>query len=324
MEAGMQRRAVLRGGLALPWAAAAIAAPLRFPLRPITLICPWPAGGSSDAVLRAFADSAARVLGVAVVVENRPGVGGTLGATAMLRAAPDGYTLTQLPLGVFRLPHMQKMAFDPLKDLSPIIGLSGYTFGLAATLDAPYKTLPDMVAWARAHPGLLVYGHTGAGTTPHLAFEEFAHLAGFTTQDVPFKGSAEITQAILGGHLPLMSGTLEFAPHVRAGKLRLLATLGAQRSKAFPDTPTVKECGWDTVSESPFGIAGPKGMDAAVVRVLHDAFKQTLTDPKVLETLDRFQQPLIYLNTEDYKRYAVRTFEAERLTIARMGLAKKA
>jgi tripartite-type tricarboxylate transporter receptor subunit TctC len=295
----------------------------KFPNKPITLICPWPPGGSSDAVVRAFGDSAARVLGVPVLVENKPGVGGTLGATAMVTAKPDGYTLTQLPLGIYRLPHMQKMAFDPVKDLTHIVCLTGYTFGIAATMDAPFKTLKEMVDWARANPGKLTYGHTGTGTTPHLAFEEFAFKAGFKTQDVPYKGSAEIMQAILGGHIPVMSGTTEFAPHVKAGKLRLLATLGRERNKAFADVPTVKESGWDTISESPFGIGGPKGMDPAVTRTLHDAFRATLQDPKVLEALDKFFQPVIYLNTEEYTRYAVRTFEAERATIERMGLAKK-
>lgn len=321
----MQRRSLLAAGLAAPLASSftSALAQERFPARTITLICPWPSGGSSDAVMRAFGDSAAKVLGVPVIVENRPGVGGTLGATAMQQAKPDGYTLTQLPLGIYRLPHMQKMAFDPVKDLTHIVCLTGYTFGLAATLDAPYKTLKEMVAWAKANPGQLTYGHTGIGTTPHLAFEEFAHQAGFKTQDIPYKGSAEIMQAILGGHIPLMSGTTEFAPHVKAGKLRLLATLGRERNKAFPDVPTVKESGWDTISESPFGIGGPRGMDPAIVRTLHDAFRKTLEDPKVLETLEKFFQPVIYMGTEDYQRYAARTFEAERATIERMGLARK-
>ncbi|MBL8320407.1 MAG: tripartite tricarboxylate transporter substrate binding protein [Burkholderiaceae bacterium] len=311
--------------------AAAMAAPFvnslraqeRFPSRAISLICPWPPGGSSDAVVRAFGDSAARVLGVPVITENKPGVGGTLGATAMQQAKPDGYALTQLPLGIYRLPHMQKMAFDPVKDLTHIVCLTGYTFGITATLDAPYKTLKEMVDWAKANPGKLTYGHTGTGTTPHLAFEEFAHKAGFKAQDVPFKGSAEIVQAILGGHIPVMSGASEFGPLVQAGKLRLLATLGRQRTKVFPDAPTVAESGWDTVSDSPFGIGGPKGMDPAVVRVLHDAFRKTLEDPKVLETLDKFMQPVIYMNSADYSRYAERTFEAERATVERLGLAKK-
>jgi tripartite-type tricarboxylate transporter receptor subunit TctC len=316
----LNRRQFTAASLALPLA---VPAQDRFPSRPITLICPWPPGGSSDAVVRAFGDSAARALNQTVVVVNQPGVGGTLGATAMVNAKPDGYTITQLPLGIYRLPHMQKMAFDPVKDLTHIVCLTGYTFGIAATMEAPFRTLKEMVSWAQANPGKLTYGHTGTGTTPHLAFEEFALAAGFKTQDVPFKGSAEIMQAILGGHIPVMSGTTEFAPHVKAGKLRLLATLGRERNKAFPDVPTVKESGWPTISESPFGIGGPKGMDPAVVKVLHDAFRGTLQDPKVLEALDKFYQPVIYMGTEEYQAYAVRTFEAERATIERMGLAKK-
>jgi tripartite-type tricarboxylate transporter receptor subunit TctC len=314
-------------------AAALIAAPAlrstrafaqdKYPSKPITLICPWPTGGSSDAVVRAFGESLGRQLGGPVIIENKPGVGGTLGATAMLQAKPDGYTLTQLPLGIYRLPHMQKMPFDPVKDITHIACVTGYTFGLAATMDAPYKTLKEMVAWAKANPGKLTYGHTGTGTTPHLAFEEFSQKAGITSQDIPYKGSAEILQAILGGHIPLMSGTTEFAPHVKSGKLRLLATLGRERNKAFPDVPTVKESGWDTITESPFGFGGPKGMDASVVKMLQDGLRKTVEDPKVLETLDKFFQPVIYMDSAEYARYAVRTFEAERATIERLGLAKK-
>jgi len=322
----VNRRQLLAGAAALAAPAIVSSSALaqdKFPNRPITLIAPWPTGGSSDAVMRAFAESAGRALGGTVIIENKPGVGGTLGATAMLNAKPDGYTLTQLPLGIYRLPHMQKMPFDPVKDLTHIVCLTGYTFGLAATMDAPYKTLKEMVAYARANPGKVAYGHTGTGTTPHLAIEEFAAKAGIELIDIPFKGSAEIMQSILGGHIQLMSGTTEFAPHVKAGKLRLLATLGRERNKAFPDVPTVKESGWDTVSESPFGIGGPKNMDPAIVKILHDAFKKTQEDPKVLETLDKFYQPVIYMNTADYTAYAARTFAAEKATIERLKAAKK-
>lgn len=314
--------------------AAAVAAPAllpahvlaqdKFPNRPIKLIAPWPAGGSSDGVMRAFADSASKALGVPVVVENRPGAGGTMGAAAMVGAAPDGYTLTQLPLGIYRLPHMQKMSFDPVADITHIVCLTGYTFGIACTADAPFKTLKEMVAYAKANPGKLEYGHTGTGTTPHLAIEEFSDKAGIQLNPIPFKGSAEIMQAILGGHIRVMSGTTEFAPHVQSGKLRLLATLGSKRNKAFPDVPTVKESGWDTITESPFGIGGPKGMDPGVVKVLHDAFRKTLEDPAVQATLDKFFMPTIYMSTADYTAYAERTFKAEKATIDRLGLARKA
>lgn len=293
----------------------------KFPSKPITLIAPWPAGGGSDALMRAFAESASRVLGVSVVVENKPGAGGTLGATAMVNAKPDGYTLTQLPLGVYRLPHMQKMPFDPLKDLTHIVGLTGYTFGIVATMDAPFKTINDMVAYAKANPGKLEYGSTGTGTTPHLAMEEFSQKAGIVLNHIPYKGSAEIMQAILGGQIRVMCGIPEFAPWVKEGKLRLLATLGRQRSKAFPDVPTVKESGWDTISESPFGIGGPKHMHPSVVAVLHDAFKKTLEDPKILDLLDKFSQPVIYMSSDEYTRYAKRTHQTEKATVERLGLA---
>jgi tripartite-type tricarboxylate transporter receptor subunit TctC len=321
------RRQLMAGAAALAAPAILPASALaqdKFPSRPITLIAPWPPGGSSDAVMRALAESAGKALGVAVVVENKPGAGGTLGAAAMVNAKPDGYTLTQLPLGIYRLPHMQTMSFDPVKDISHIVCLTGYTFGLACTADAPFQTLKDLVAYAKANPGKLEYGHTGTGTTPHLAIEEFSDKAGIQLNPIPFKGSAEIMQAILGGHIRVMSGTTEFAPHVKSGKLRLLATLGSQRNKAFPDVPTVKESGWDTITESPFGIGGPKGMDPAVVKALHDAFKKTLEDPAVLATLDKFFQPVIYMNSADYSAYGERTFKAEKATIERLGLAKKA
>jgi tripartite-type tricarboxylate transporter receptor subunit TctC len=324
--AALSRRQVLTTAAALAAPAilpAHVFAQDKFPSRPIKLIAPWPTGGSSDAVMRAFAERAGKALGTTVIIENKPGAGGTLGASAMVTAAPDGYTLTQLPLGIYRLPHMQTMGFDPVKDLTHIVCLTGYTFGIACTADAPFKTLKEMVAYAKANPGKLEYGHTGTGTTPHLAIEEFSDKAGIQLNPIPFKGSAEIMQAILGGHIRVMSGTTEFAPHVQSGKLRLLATLGSQRNKAFPDVPTVKESGWDTITESPFGIGGPKGMDPAVVKTLHDAFKKTLEDPAVLATLDKFFQPVIYMNSADYTAYGERTFKAEKATIERLGLAKK-
>jgi tripartite-type tricarboxylate transporter receptor subunit TctC len=296
----------------------------KYPSRPISLICPWTPGGASDAAVRSIGESLSRALGGAnVVVENKPGAGGSLGATAMLSAKPDGYALAQLPLGIYRLPHMQKMPFHPVNDITHLACLTGYTFGIAAHVDAPYKNIKDMVAWAKANPGKLDYGHTGIGTTPHLAFEEFAFKAGFTTNPIPYKGSAEILPALLGGQIPLMSGTTEFVPHVESGKLRYLATLGSKRTKAFPNVPTVKESGWDTVSESPFGIGGPKGMDPALVKLLEGALLKVSQDPKVIDVFDKFHQPVIWMDSAEYSRYAVRTFAQERATIERLGLLPK-
>jgi tripartite-type tricarboxylate transporter receptor subunit TctC len=256
-----------------------------------------------------------------VIVESKPGGGGTVAPIALKNARPDGYTLSQMPLGVFRIPHMQKVPqLDPIKDFTYVINLTGYTFGLVVPAGAPWKTLKDFVEDAKRNPGKLDYGSTGTGTTPHLAMEEFAQKAGIKLTHVPYKGSADLMTSLLGGHIMSASDSTGWAPHVEAGKLRLLATFGSKRTKKWPDVPTLAELGYDTVSDSPFGLAGPAGMDPAVVKALHDAFRKTLDDPKVLALLERFDQPVIYMNPEDYTKFARQTYESERTTIERLGL----
>ena len=294
-----------------------------FPSRPIRYICPWPAGGSTDAVMRALAESASRALGQQVVVENKPGAGGTLGANELVSARPDGYTLAQLPQGVFRLPHMQKMAFNTLTDFTWIACLTGYTFGMVVPAASPIQSIADLVAWAKARPGEFTYGSTGTGTSPHLAVEEFAQRAGIQLNHVPFKGNAENMQAVLGGHVMAASDATGWGPHVESGRLRLLATYGSRRTRRWPQVPTLDELGYKTVSDSPFGVCGPKGMDPAVVQTIHDAFRKTLDDPAVLASFDRYDQTVIYKNTADYTRFARESFESERATIERLGLARK-
>jgi tripartite-type tricarboxylate transporter receptor subunit TctC len=317
----MRRRHLVLGAaatLALPHLARAQA----YPARPIKYICPWPAGGSTDAVIRAIALSAAKTLGQNIIVENKPGAGGMLGANELVSAAPDGYTLSQLPHGVFRIPHMQKTTFDTLKDFTWIACLTGYTFGLVVPADSPIKSIADLVAYARANPEKFTYGSTGIGTSPHLAVEEFAQRAGIKLTHVPFKGNADNMQAILGGHTMAASDATGWAPHVESGKLRLLATYGSKRTKRWPTVPTLDELGYKTVSDSPFGVCGPKGMDPTVVRTLHDAFKKTLEDPAVLASFDKFDQTVIYMDTEQYTRFARESFAAEKATIERLGMAK--
>jgi tripartite-type tricarboxylate transporter receptor subunit TctC len=307
------------GSIALPSLVQAQA----FPSRPIRYICPWPAGGSTDAVIRALAESAAKTLGQTIVVDNKPGAGGMLGANELVSAKPDGYTLSQLPHGVFRIPHMQKTTFDTLKDFTWIACLTGYTFGLVVPADSPIKTIADLVAYAKANPGKFSYGSTGIGTSPHLAVEEFAQRAGIQLNHVPFKGNADNMQAILGGHVMAASDATGWGPHVQSGKLRLLATYGSKRTKRWPQVPTLDELGYQTVSDSPFGVCGPKGMDPAVTRTLQDAFRKTLEDPAVLAAFDKYDQSVIYMDTEAYTRFARETYAAEKATIERLGMAAK-
>jgi tripartite-type tricarboxylate transporter receptor subunit TctC len=319
------RRRLLQAALA--WPAASVALPALaqsgYPNRPIKLICPWPAGGATDAVMRAIAESAGKSLGGSMIVENKAGASGMLGPNELVKAPPDGYTLSQLTIGVARLPHMQKMQFDPLKDFSYILNMTGYTFGMVVKADSPIKSVQDLVAFAKANPGKFTYGSPGQGTTPHLAVEEFADKAGIKLQHVPFKGFADGMQAMLGGHTMAHSDSTGWSGHVDAGTARLLATYGARRTKKWANVPTLNELGFDTISESPFGIGGPKGMDPAVVRRLHDAFRKTLEDPAVLATFEKFDQSVIYMNTADYDKFIREQYVKEKTLIERLGLAMK-
>ncbi len=306
--------------MALPMVATAQA----FPARPIRLICPWPAGGSTDAVMRALAESAGKALGGQFVIDNKAGASGMLGPNELVNAKPDGYTLSQLTIGVMRLPHMQKMQFDPLKDFTYIAMLTGYTFGIVVRADSPIKSIKELVDYAKANPDKFTYGSTGNGTTPHIAVEEFAAKAGIKLQHVPFKGNADGMQALLGGHVMSHSDATGWGPHVDAGTCRLLATYGSKRTKRWPNVPTLNELGYETVADSPFGIGGPKGMEPAVTQKLHDAFKKTLEDPAVLASFDKYDQSVIYMNTADYTRFAREQYAKEKVIIERIGLANKA
>ena len=295
-----------------------------FPNRTVTLICPWPAGGSTDQHLRMVAQLASKHLGQPIVVENNPGAGGPFGAIALASTAkPDGYTISQIPLGVFRFPHMQKTQFDPRKDFTYIIGLSGYTFGLVVRPDTPWKSLAEFVAAGKAKPGAFSYGSTGNGTSPHLLMEDLQLQSGAQFQHVPFKGNAEGMNAFLGGHIDAMSDASGWGTHVDAGKARLLATFTEQRTKRWPTAPTAREQGLDIVYPSPYGLAGPKGMDPKVVQILHDAFKKALDDPEHQKTLDKLDQILWYRNSADYTKYALETYESERAKLERLGLLLK-
>jgi tripartite-type tricarboxylate transporter receptor subunit TctC len=318
------QRTTIAAGLAAGLAFAACsggALAQSYPARPVTLIVPWSAGGATDAGMRALASATERHLGQSVVIENRPGGSGTLGPGQMAATAkPDGYTIAQIPLTVFRFPFMQKTSFDPTVDFTYIIGVSGYTFGVAVKEDAPWKTFQELTADAKAHPGKINYGSPGTGTSLHITMEQIATQQGIKWTHVPFKGNSEAMNALLGGHIHALADTSGWAQLVNAGRFRLLVTWGAARTKNWPDVPTLREVGIDLVSNSPFGLAGPKGMDPNVVKTLHDAFKKGLEEPSYIEAMARLDQEQSYLSSDDYKKFALQQIEAARRFIAEQGL----
>ena len=295
-----------------------------FPAKPITLIVPFPAGGSTDRHMRLLAELAGKQLGQPIIVDNKPGAGGTLAPGAMARTAKaDGYTITQFPMSMLRMAHMQKTAWNPLTDFSYIIGVSGYTFGFTVRSDSPYKSFNDYIAAARKNPGAVDYGSTGAGTSPHLLMEELAENAKVQLNHIPFKGNADLQQSVLGGHVSAQSDASGWDRYVESGQMRLLLTFGDKRTKRWPDVPTAKELGYGVVSTSPYGIAGPKGMDPAVVKKLHDAFKKAIEDPRNLELMEQLNQEVWYRSSADYAQWAKEAFAKDKALIERLGLAAK-
>jgi tripartite-type tricarboxylate transporter receptor subunit TctC len=323
----VRRRTVLRqAGAAAAFLCPAVQllAQEKFPSRPITLICPWPAGGSTDRHLRTLGELAGKHLGQNVILQNQPGGGGTNGPGAMaLNAKPDGYTIAQYPLGMVRVSQMQKTQWHPLNDFTFIIGLTGYTFGFVVRSDSPYKTFDDYVQAARKAPGQISFGSTGTGTSPHLLIEQVSAAAKIQLNHVPYKGNADQMQALLGGHIMAASDATGWDRFVDSGQMRLLVTFGEKRTKRWPAVPTAKELGYDVVGNSPYGLVGPKGMDAAVVKTLHDAFKKALDDPKHQELLDSLNQDLWYKSGEEYAAWAKATYASERALIERLGLLAK-
>ncbi len=317
-------RTVLAAGLALTAVAfgpCGGASAQNFPARPVALIVPWPAGGTTDIGMRALATATEKHLGQPIVIENRPGGSGTLAPGQMAATAkPDGYTLAQIPITIFRFPFMTKTTFDAARDFTYIVGVSGYTFGVVVKNDASWKTFAELLAEAKASPGKINYGTPGAGTSLHITMEQIAKRQGIQWTHVPFKGSAETSNAVLGGHVHAVANSSGWAQLVNGGQLRLLVTWGANRTKNWPMVPTLKETGIDMISNSPFGIAGPKGMDPGVVKILHDAFAKGLREPAYAEAMARLDQELAYLNSADYEKFALEQIEEAKRYIAELGL----
>lgn len=291
-----------------------------YPERPLTFICPWPAGGTADLTMRALCIAAAKVLGQTIVVENKAGASGMLGLRAMASAKPDGYTIGQIPISVTRFSQLGTVQIDPLKDLTYIARTSGQTFGVAVRTEAPWKTLKEFVAAAKASPGKLTYGSAGIGGATHVGMEEFALAAGVQLNHIPYKGGAPALQDLLGGQIDALADSSSWAPHVKAGKLRLLATWGEKRTQDFPEVPTLREQGFDVVVDAPNGIGAPKGLDPAIERKLREAFKSAAASPEFAAACGKIDAPLMYLDGPDYEKYVAATYKKETVLIEKLKL----
>lgn len=291
-----------------------------WPARPITFIVPWPAGSTSDNVMRALVQIASAPLGQPIVVDNRAGASGMLGVQALANAKPDGYTIGQVPLSVTRFAQLGTLRIDPRKDLTPIARVAGLTFGIVVRPDSPYKTMAELLAFAKAHPGKLTYGSAGIGNQTHIGMEMIEAATGVQFTHIPYKGGNEATQGLLGGHVDMVADSSGWAPLVLQDKLRLLCTWGDQRLKRFPGVPTLKEMGYDVQISAPGGVGAPAGIPAEAEARLVAAFRQATLSPEFQLALDRFDMPQMYQGPADYRKTLEQSYAEETRLIDKLKL----
>jgi tripartite-type tricarboxylate transporter receptor subunit TctC len=238
-----------------------------FPSKPVHLLVPFPPGGAVDIVARTIGDELSRRWGQPIVIENRPGAGGTIAAAAAAKAAPDGYTIILVASGHAIVSYLYpSLPYDPLRDFTPLSFVGSSPNMLLVRIDSPFKTVADIVAAARANPGQLTYGYAGNGTSPHLAGELLKYMTKVEITPVPYKGGAPVLTDLLGGHIPLSFNNIpESIGQVQAGKLRPIAVTTAARSPVLPDVPTIAETGLPGYDTGVWwGFLAPAGLPADI------------------------------------------------------------
>ena len=261
----------------------------KYPSKPITLVCPYSAGGNADQRSRQIGRFISTALGQPVLVDNKPGAGGNIGTEAVARAKPDGYTIGMgnfAPLAVN--PTMfSKLNFDPAKDLMPICLIEKGPLVLMVPAKSPFRSVKDIIAAAKAGPGKLSFASGGLGGSHHLSGEMFKSLAGLSITHIPYKGGAPATTDLMGGQVDMMFEQMyAAAPSIRAGKLRALAITSKVRSPLFPDLPTMAEAGVPGFEVQNWqGLIAPAGTPAAIIRTLNEAVNKALADPTIKEQM---------------------------------------
>lgn len=291
----IHRRRALAGLAGLLCAPAVLHAPrtawaqaTAYPARPVKVLVGYSPGGAVDIIARAIGQPMAAALGQPWIVENKPGAGTNIAIRALLDSPPDGHTLMLAANALAaNVSLYQPAPYDLARDITPIAQVGRVPVVLAANAQAGIGSLKELIARLRLQPGAIHYGTPGNGSTPHLAIELFARAAGIQPVHVPYKGGAQAMNDVIAGHIQLVAvNALEVQPHVRSGRLRVLAALSAHRSPLFPEAPTIAESGFPGFEASVwYGLVGPAGLPAPVVARLHQEVQKALATPEVRERL---------------------------------------
>jgi len=319
----VRRRALIAGTALLPLVFSA-AAQDTFPSRPIQMIVPFPPGGVADITGRPTAHVMGKLLKQSVVVQNKPGAGGSVGAALAARAAPDGYTLLMALSSISVLPVADRLqgrtpAYE-LDQFAPIALISADPTVLVVREDGPYKRLKDLVDAAKARPGTINYGSSGVYGTLHVAMEIFAGAAGIKLFHIPYQGGGPAVAALLGGQIDaLASGPSAAIGQIKAGKMRALAVWGDKRLASLPDVPDMKELGYDATFYIWSGLFAPAAAPQSVIAMLRDAARRTTEDPEFKEAMAKVETPIAYLDAPQFGIFLDRDSRRLRTAVERIG-----
>jgi tripartite-type tricarboxylate transporter receptor subunit TctC len=274
-----------------------------YPTKPINVLVGFAPGGTMDISTRVLASKAEKFLGQPFIISNNGGGGGSVALGIVAKERPDGYYLAGCTsTGLIRIPQFRPVPYK-LEDFVPIMHFGAPQTGLVVKADSPWKTLKELVEYAKKNPGKVSYSSTGVGSPMHLAMEYVAKQEGIQWTHVPYPGSTPALTALMGGHVTAQSGSTEWIPQVKAGEVRLLATHGEKRMKIFPDVPTFRELGYDFINETVFMAAAPKGTPSPIVKKLEEALHKAMDDPEFIQTMERMEIEITYRNSEDTKKY---------------------
>jgi tripartite-type tricarboxylate transporter receptor subunit TctC len=294
----------------------------KYPNRPVSLVVAFPPGGTTDLGFRLLAKEAEKYLKQPIVVLNKAGGGGSIGVAAVASAKPDGYTMGQIPgQTAFVTPYLEKLPFNPLKDLVYITQFSESTFGVIVKSDSPFKRLSDIIAYARQHPKKLTYGTNGVAGIAHLIMDKIARKEKVQLTHIPFKGAPEGQTAVLGEHVAFFAGEFNYSL-LEGGQIRLLALFSEKPRAEYPQTPTLKDLGYDIPCPVFWAICGPNGMPEGVARKVEDAFAKSIKEPAFIKGMQELRAPVIYRDSKELTAYTHRTYEVFGKLISDMGLAK--
>jgi tripartite-type tricarboxylate transporter receptor subunit TctC len=276
----------------------------QYPTKPINILIGYASGGAVDPSLRAVAAGTEKFLGQPLVLSNRGGGGGSIALGIVAKERPDGYHLVcASSTGFVYVPQFQKVLYE-LKDFEPILTYAKGDNGLIVKSTSPWKTLKELVEYAKKNPGAVNYGTIGTGSPAHLAMQYIAKQEKIQWTHVPFKGSGPGFLALLGGHITAQSGGFqEIHSYVKEGSVRVLANYGEKRWEKLPNVPTLPELGYDFTADISFIVAAPKGTPPAIVKTLEESFRKGMDDPQFIQTIDKLGIDIVYRSSADTKKY---------------------